>query len=167
MPLVESIDPSSQAKTQAFVLRGSSAQERFEEFWAEGESFTPTRIPWFWRVFTTSKGEVQTNLTVAYSAPSGSSVWLHEISANGRRFLLRWPISPRLFFEDAVWFCESEILAILAFGRSEKEAVQSFLEDFVALWDAIAQAPDKALTTEALNVKRAFQRLVKKEVPQR
>ncbi len=63
--------------------------------------------------------------------------------------------------EDSMWYCESESLGILAFGQSREEAIYSFLQDFSALWDGVAQIPDESLTADALDVKRAFLRIVK------
>jgi hypothetical protein len=58
--------------------------------------------------------------------------------------------------EDGVWTCESAPLGILAFGASEDRALRSFAEDFAALWDHIAQAPDEELTRDAIRLKQAL-----------
>jgi hypothetical protein len=49
------------------------------------------------------------------------------------------------------------------FRASAEEAANGFREDFVVLWDQIASAPDQHLTEDAIQVKRAFRRIVKNE----
>jgi hypothetical protein len=108
---------------------------------------------------------VQTTFAIGTTGTITPLLWLNEIVVPGRRLLLNWFLTPRLYIEDSTWYCESESLGILAFGHSSEEAIHSFVQDFSALWDAIAQAPDDSLTADALDVKRAFHRIVKGELP--
>src|ERR1700722_16664286 len=86
---------------------------------------------------------------------------LKKIRSQGRIFVLNQPLQIEVSrFVDG-WCYESKPFAILAFGRSRREALDSFTEDFSVLWDVTAQAPDESLTIDAIAVKRAFQRLVR------
>jgi hypothetical protein len=88
------------------------------------------------------------------------SLLLDEVRSQGRLFRLKHPVRIEVRNLADGWCYESKTLAILAFGRSEQEARDSFNEDFAVLWDAIAQAPDESLTGDAIAVKDAFQQLV-------
>jgi len=59
------------------------------------------------------------------------------------------------------WVCEQLSFAILAFGDSMERAAHSFCEDFGMMWREIAEAPDEALTPDALEVKRNLLRAVR------
>lgn len=84
-----------------------------------------------------------------------------RIEAQGRIFHLNRPVRTIRSYEDGTWWCIAQELGISAFGRTPDEAMDSFREDFAAFWDAIAQAPDEVLSTDALAAKRAFHDLVK------
>jgi len=86
---------------------------------------------------------------------------LDEIRSQGRLFRLNRPLQIKMTNFGSGWCYESKLLAILAFGRSKQEVLDSFMEDFSVLWDAIAQAPDESLTIDAIAVKHAFQQLVR------
>jgi hypothetical protein len=88
-------------------------------------------------------------------------VILDEIRSQGHIFLLNQPLQIEVSRFAGGWCYESELLAILAFGRSKQEVLDSFTEDFSVLWDTIAQVSDESLTTDALAVKHAFQALVR------
>jgi hypothetical protein len=98
-------------------------------------------------------------------ATIGTPVSFEEIVVPGRRFILKQPLSPHVYRENSIWYCEAQSLGILAFGHSSEEAVHSFLQDFSVVWDAIALAPDDSLTADAIDVKRAFRQIVKGELP--
>jgi hypothetical protein len=86
---------------------------------------------------------------------------LQEVRCHGRLFRLHQLLQVEVSSFAGGWCYESKPLTILAFGRTEQEALASFTEDFSVLWDAIVQAPDQSLTLDALAVKHAFQRLVR------
>lgn len=85
---------------------------------------------------------------------------LTEIHASGRIFRLNRPIPITRFAENGMCYCEYRPLAIMSFGRSHALAMKSFNEDFAALWDAIAETDDDALTGDAIEVKKQFRNLV-------
>ncbi len=86
---------------------------------------------------------------------------LHEIRTQGRTFHLNQPIEIEVSRFGGGWCYESKPFAILAFGKSTQEVLDSFTEDFSVLWGAIAQAPDESLTMDAIAVKHAFQQFVR------
>ncbi len=85
---------------------------------------------------------------------------LTEVRASGRIFRLNRPLSVTRFSENGMCYCEYKPLAITSFGRSYALAMQAFHEDFAALWDAIAEVGDDALTGDAIEVKKEFRNLV-------
>jgi hypothetical protein len=91
---------------------------------------------------------------VLYAPLSKYIIKLDEIKFDGTVFELNDAIQVILYKEDGVWYCEGESFSILAFGNTAAEAVHSFSEDFVVLWEEIAEAPDDSLTQEAQDVKR-------------
>jgi len=94
------------------------------------------------------------------------SVSLNEIRSQGRLFRLSQPLRIEVSSFLGGWSYESKPLSILAFGKSRQEALDSFMEDFSVLWDAIAQALDEALTVDAIAVKQAFRQLVRDLTPE-
>jgi hypothetical protein len=78
---------------------------------------------------------------------------LLEVQHHDRIFRLNTPIYLTRYAENGYIFLESKVLSIIAYGRSEQEAVESFREDFSALWDTIAQCPDGSLTPQAKQIK--------------
>ncbi len=85
---------------------------------------------------------------------------LDKLSFNGVVADLTSSIEFELFMEDDLWNCQNEELSILACGPTVDEAVRSFSEDFLTLWDVIAESPDDELTVEAQRVKNAMRKLV-------
>lgn len=88
------------------------------------------------------------------------SISLDELRFAGTCVKFSAPVEFELFIEDGLWNCENQELSILSFGSTVQEAVDSFSEDFLALWDVIAQSPDESLTVEAQKVKRMMRKLV-------
>jgi hypothetical protein len=88
------------------------------------------------------------------------SISLEELRFDGTVFSFNAPVEFVLFVEDGAWNCENSDLSILSFGATVEEAVHSFSEDFLALWEVIAQSPDDSLTAEAQKVKRKMRALV-------
>jgi len=86
---------------------------------------------------------------------------LQEIRTQGRTFLLNQPIRIEVSRFGGGWCYESKPFAILAFGKSTQEVLDSFAEDFSVLWGAIGEAPDESLTMDAIAVKHAFQQFVR------
>jgi hypothetical protein len=89
-----------------------------------------------------------------------------EIHESKRIFRLNQPIYVNRFTDNGLIYFESKALSILAYGRSENEAVESFYGDFGATWDLIAQVSDNSLTPDAIEVKREFLRVVNNVVPE-
>jgi len=113
-----------------------------------------------------SKVEVEGQLTpteepALEEGGSVGSVVLQEIRSQGRIFHLIQPLIIAVSRFGGGWCYESKPFAILAFGASKHDALDSFTEDFLVLWDAIAQAPEESLTEDAIPVKHAFQQLVR------
>jgi len=85
-----------------------------------------------------------------------------EVRALGRVFDLKNRVPVTIWCEGGdAWWCESKELRILAFGHSRSAALASFREDFAVLWEAIAQSADETLTSDAIQAKRAFHRIVR------
>jgi hypothetical protein len=89
-----------------------------------------------------------------------------EVRNAGRIFRLNDPILVSEFCENAIFYCESKRLSILAFGHTQNEARRAFHEDFAVMWDEIAQSPDDQLTPGAKLVKDRFLALVNTVVPE-
>jgi hypothetical protein len=92
--------------------------------------------------------------------------FLLEVKESGRIFRLNAPLVVSRSAENGYVCLEHKDLSILSFGCSEAEAVRAFCEDFGALWDGIAQAPNSTLTREARAVKARFIRVVNTVVPE-
>jgi hypothetical protein len=73
---------------------------------------------------------------------------------------LALPVEFALFMDDGMWNCQNQELSILAFGPTVDEAVESFSEDFLTLWNVIANSPDEELTVEAQRVKNVMRNMV-------
>jgi hypothetical protein len=160
--LVQSIDLSSQMNSQLFSFQGSSTVERAEFVFERSNYVYPSQVQWFLiPPVTVDAGDVKTSFATGTTGVNAPSIWFNEISLPERQFVLSQYLTPRLYCEDSMWYCESESLGILAFGQSREEAICSFLQDFSALWDGVAQIPDESLTADALDVKRTFLRIVK------
>jgi hypothetical protein len=112
--------------------------------------------------FVSSSVEQRVSSSQSFEFPSLSrfSISLEELRFNGTVFRFNAPVEFVLFVQDGAWNCENPDLSILAFGATVEEAVRSFSEDFLALWDVIAQSPDDSLTVEAQKVKRHMRVLV-------
>jgi hypothetical protein len=82
------------------------------------------------------------------------------VKAGERVFHLSRPLTVQRYQRQGAWFVESEALGILASGRTDTAAFQSFVEDFSVLWTEIAQASEDTLTPDAVSVKNAFLELV-------
>lgn len=101
------------------------------------------------------------------TAPSPrSTLFFSEIRSQGRVFHLNPLLQIDSSNLDGYWCYESKPLSLCAFGTSRQEALDSFMEDFSVLWDAIAQAPDESLTGDAIAVKHTFQKLVGAVTPE-
>lgn len=148
--------------SQLFTFRGSSTGENAEFVFERSNYVYPSQVQWFLiPPMTVDFGEVQTSFATGTTGVNAPSIWFNEISLPERQFILSQYLTPRLYCEDSIWYCESESLGILAFGQSREKAIYSFRQDFSALWDGVAQVPDESLTADALDVKRAFLRIVK------
>lgn len=73
-----------------------------------------------------------------------------------RWFYLAHPIEVTIVNEDDLVCIASAELGIQSFGSTYQEAQDSFFEDFVALYEHLANETDEQLTPEARCVKRAF-----------
>jgi hypothetical protein len=91
---------------------------------------------------------------------------LLQVQYSGRIFRLNEPIYLVRYAENGYIYLESKLLSIIGYGRSERDAVNSFCEDFVVLWEAIAQSADASLTPEARGVKRKMLNVVNTVVPE-
>ncbi len=127
-----------------------------------------------------SPGKHYVNLSLAYAIPGGfeissfasvttvaasgalatSVTVLHEVNSAYGVLQLVTPVAISVFQQDGNWFAQNTELSILSIGRSMREALQSFQDDFAILWDEIAQTPDDDLTTGATTVKRLLRSMV-------
>ena len=71
----------------------------------------------------------------------GSAIVM-EVREGGRIFRFNEPLYVNRFAKNGFIYLQNRSLSILSFGSSELDAVASFREDFAALWDCIAEAPD-------------------------
>jgi hypothetical protein len=92
----------------------------------------------------------------------GETIFLTELTCEGRAFEFNHPLPVRVALENGGWTCESpEEYHLLAFGRDRSEAESSFRHIFVYCWDDIACEDDEKLAQGARNQKRALLSLVK------
>jgi len=115
-----------------------------------------TQSPNYW-----FSGSAELFIGAASNLSIQTEIILREVRVFGAVFRLNEPIQIAVFYEDGIWSCESRALSILAFGSSQQEALDSFREDFSAMWDIIGQSPDDSLTPGALEVKRTIHRIVR------
>jgi hypothetical protein len=101
---------------------------------------------------------------VASQARQGVPRWvvtIRHIATSGISFQLRHPLDVTVSWEDNnAWSCEAKDLSILSFGDTRDSALESFAEDFHALWDVIGQSPDELLDPSAVRVKQLLRNLV-------
>ncbi len=94
---------------------------------------------------------------------TGKARWevpILNVVARGTTFRLRTPLPVTIVREGDNWSCEAQELSILSFGPSRESAVESFSEDFLAMWEVIGKSPDERLTPGALRVKQRLHDLV-------
>lgn len=89
-----------------------------------------------------------------------ASIRFEVFHFGGQNFRLRTPLVAQRNQHHGVWSYESPELSIFAVGKSQSDALYSFVEDFAALWNGIAQADDSALTGDAIDMKRTLLNLV-------
>lgn len=78
---------------------------------------------------------------------------IHEFTCRGRRFRLRGDFSIDVAQDGDYWLASHEPLGISCPGRSAREALTEFTEEFAATWDAMA-VPESRLTLDARKLKR-------------
>ena len=89
-----------------------------------------------------------------------------EFIAEGKLFQLKIPIDVTVLFEDDSVVDKSSKFSITAFGSTRQDALQSFCEDFVVLYDHISHSASDALTASALSLKSSFLETVEEVVEQ-
>jgi len=75
-------------------------------------------------------------------------------------FHLSRPIRVQLTVDGALWVAWCEEFQILGHGESPPRAIQSFGEEFVAVWDGLADVPDADLTRDAQELRQQLVDLV-------
>lgn len=99
------------------------------------------------------------------AAPKASwEVPIQKVTAGGTIFRLRTPLRVNIAREEDHWSCEAKDLSILSFGASRESALESFSEDFLAIWEIIGKSPDERLSRGALRVKQCLRDLVESVV---
>lgn len=93
--------------------------------------------------------------------PQKFIVKFSEIRLQRTILQLHQPIELILEKVDGGWICEEPTFSLSAFGETSAKAVCSVFEDFVVLWDEIAQASDDSLSDDAQGVKCTLLSLVK------
>jgi hypothetical protein len=78
------------------------------------------------------------------------------LTAEGKLFKLKIPIDVAVLFEEGSVVNQSLKFSITAFGATREDALQSFCEDFAALYEHIALSSDDALTEGARSLKSSF-----------
>lgn len=84
-----------------------------------------------------------------------------EIADGDMIFRLRKPINLTVRRDGLYFLIVYEPLGIEEYGKTEKEALDAFAYHFGALWEGVAQAADRKLTKDALQLKREIRSLVK------
>ena len=95
------------------------------------------------------------------STRASETVFLTELTCEGRTFVFNHPLPVQVVQEDGGWTFESEECRLLAYGHDRLEAESSFRHFFVYCWDDIACEDDERLALGALKQKRALLALVK------
>jgi hypothetical protein len=143
------------------------------------ESFTPSftatsplkHKDLFYKVYATSSGEIdlfgqKSKLKYLAVEKLDQPTWpyqLKEVSFGSKTVLLNDPLSAEVTFDsDAQNFIISFApLDITAWGESRQDAEEAFNFSFISLVESILLEKDTNLTSEALTLKKALQRLVK------
>ncbi len=97
---------------------------------------------------------------VAVAAQTGVSRQLAEIIDGDATFRLRKPLEVTVRREGPYIVMNYEPLGIEEYGKTELAALEAFAYHFGALWEGIAQANDRKLTSEARELKQALRSLV-------
>jgi hypothetical protein len=71
-----------------------------------------------------------------------------------RLFRLRRPISIETSYDGDAWVSRIPELGILSFGSTPQESLESFAEDFEALYEELSSVSDNDLTPRAVIAKR-------------
>jgi hypothetical protein len=80
-------------------------------------------------------------------------VHFDDIKFGRLTFKLTSPIELTLESVEGGWTCQEGELSLFGFGPTSVAAVLSVFEDFAVLWEEIAQAPDDALSADAIRLK--------------
>ena len=80
-------------------------------------------------------------------------------------FSLRAPINLEVRDDGPYRLVEYEPLGIQGRGRGQKDALESFADQFMGMWVSIASADDPKLTHDARRLKRKMLSLVKSVTP--
>ena len=83
-----------------------------------------------------------------------------QILWQGRVFHLSKPIDLTIEREGAYYVIGYQPLGITGYGHSEREALESFADDFSFTWDTYGMARDGDLTQDARDLKQNLRRLV-------
>lgn len=76
-------------------------------------------------------------------------------------FHIREPIKTKISFDgEGFWGCDCKEFEIFSYGKSLKEALESFVVDFVDTWEKIAQERDENLIKSAIKLKRKMKERV-------
>lgn len=78
----------------------------------------------------------------------------------GRAFSLREPLLVDVECDDGTWIYHNGRINLWGQGDSPEEALLDLQENFVYLWDEIAQERDELLDEPALEIKRSLLELV-------
>jgi hypothetical protein len=73
---------------------------------------------------------------------------------------LKKSLRVRVDIEGGVWVFEYAPLGILAYGRTQEEALAAFRTDFASAWDQVAKEVDAKLTRDARSLKKRLLSLV-------
>ena len=88
---------------------------------------------------------------------------LNRVQWRDRVLRFRQEIAVRVSQEGRYWLMEYGPLGILAYAQTPAQAERDFGEEFLVLWDAIAQAPDETLAPDAPALKQALLSLIAAE----
>lgn len=86
---------------------------------------------------------------------------INNININNKTFVFNNPINFTIEQEIGYYVINYEYLDILAYAKSEEEALENFNIEFDMLWDSYALEEDDNLTYDAILLKQKLLQMVK------
>ncbi|MBU0690324.1 hypothetical protein KKC97_13680 [bacterium] len=83
-----------------------------------------------------------------------------QIKLDHRALVFKNPITVDLDFRNSLWIHEYEPLGILSYASTRRQSLDFFREEFLVLWDEIANCDDSELTYDAVDLKKRIKSIV-------